>query len=62
MLLEEFEKVETFVEKPVKSLYLSAENIEIKDSIKKEDSLRSLIDDIGEILEEKVEDLEIEEK
>lgn len=61
-LLEEFEKVETFVEKPVKSLYLSAENIEIKDSIKKEDSLRSLIDDIGEILEEKVEDLEIEEK
>lgn len=61
-LLEEFEKVETFVEKPVKSLYLSTENVEIKDSITKEDSLRSLIEDIGEIIAEKVEDLEIEEK
>lgn len=61
-LLEEFEKVETFVEKPVKSLYLSTENVEIKDTITKENSLRSLIEDIGEIIAEKVEDLEIEEK
>lgn len=60
-LLEELEKVEAFVEKPVESLYLSSENVGMKDSIKREKSLKDLVEDLGEVLREKVENLEIEE-
>lgn len=60
-LLEELEKVEAFVEKPVESLYLSSENVGMKDSIKREKSLKDLMEDLGEVLREKVENLEIEE-
>ena len=60
-LLEELEKVEAFVERPVESLYLSSENVGMKDSIKREKSLKDLVEDLGEVLREKVENLEIEE-